>query len=248
MRVDATFSATLLAIAVWTAGGTACAQFVALQNSLSFEDKGTLEAIQGDAMQIRDSKSEPWLISIGHDTTVTVEGDAERDCLRPGLFVQFTGKVKKNGHLEEPLSEIEITSAQGKASLGIFPPDDTEGLKPVRALVAGSYLVKGKVATFRDDELLVIAGRHKITGSVSADELKVKLNLDDTSLAQPGDEVKVKAWYYDTSRPNLNLARRGNAVAETVTITLAKPLKATGKKVRQSERPARASSKSKVSK
>jgi hypothetical protein len=248
MRVNSIFSAGLLALVVWTGGGAACAQFVAPQNSLSFEDKGTLEAIQGNAMQIRDSKSEPWLLSLGPDTIVTVEGDAERDCLRPGLFVQFTGKINKKGQLEEPLSEIEITSAQAKAAMGIFPPDDTDGLKPVRALTAGSYLVKGKLATFRDDELLVIAGRHKITGAVSADELKVKLNLDDTSLAQPGDEVKVKAWYYDAGRPNLNLGRRGNAMAEEVTITLAKPLEATGKKVRQSERPARASSKSKVSK
>lgn len=248
MRVDSTFSVGLLAVAVWSAGGAACAQFVAPQNSLSFEDKGTLEAIQGDAMQMRDSKSEPWLLRIGADTTVTVEGEAERDCLRPGLFVQFTGKIDKKGHLEEPLSEIEITSAQAKASLGLFPPDDVDGLKPVRALTAGSYLIKGKLATFRDDELLVIAGRHKITGAVSADELKVRLNLDDTSLAQSGDEVKVKAWYYDTGRPNLNLGRRGTAMAEEITITLAKPLEATGKKARQSDRPARASSKSKVSK
>ena len=248
MRVDSTFSAGLLAVAVWSAGGAACGQFVAPQNSLSFEDKGTLEAVHGEAMQIRDSKSEPWLLNIGAETKVTVEGEAERDCLRPGLFVQFTGKINKKGHLEEPLSEIEITSAQGKASLGLFPPDDVDGLKPVRALTAGSYLVKGKLATFRDDELLVIAGRHKITGAVSADELKVKLNLDDTSLAQSGDEVKVKAWYYDNGRPNLNIGRRGTAMAEEITITLAKPLEATGKKPRQSERPARASSKSKVSK
>jgi hypothetical protein len=248
MRVDSIFSAGLLAVAVWTASEAACAQFVAPQNSLSFEDKGTLEAIQGEAMQMRDSKSEPWLLSIGADTKVTVEGEAERDCLRPGLFVQFTAKINKKGRLEEPLSEIEITSAQGKASMGIFPADDVEGLKPVRALTAGSYLVKGKLATFRDDELLVIAGRHRISGAVSADDLKVKLNLEDTSLAQPGDEVKVKAWYYDTGRPNLNLARRGNAMAEEITITLAKPLESGGKKPRQTERPARASSKSKVSK
>jgi hypothetical protein len=248
MRIDSIFRAAWFAAAVWTAGGAANAQFVAPQNSLSFEDKGTLEAIQGDAMQMRDSKSEPWLLSIVADTKVTVEGEAERDCLRPGLFVQFTAKINKKGRLEEPLSEIEITSAQAKASMGIFPPEDVEGLKPVRALTAGSYLVKGKIATFRDDELLVIAGRHRISGAVSPDDLKLKLNLDDTSLAQSGDEVKVKAWYYDMGRPNLNLGRRGNAMAEEITITLAKPLESGGKKPRQVERPARASSKSKVSK
>jgi hypothetical protein len=132
--------------------------------------------------------------------------------------------------------------------MGLFPDDDTAQVKSVRAVTAGKYLIKGKLAIFRDDEFLVMAGRHKITGTVSQDELKVKLNVDDLSLAQPSDAVKVKVWHYDLDRPNLTLGRAGKAMAEEITITLKKPLEAGGKKFRQTERPARATLKSKVSK
>ena len=116
-------------------------------------------------------------------------------------------------------------------------------------MTAGTYLVKGKLATFRDDELLVIAGRHKITGGRERDELKVNLNLDDTSLAQPGDEVKVKAWYYDTGRPNRESRpprqRDGRGDHDHAGQAAWQP---PARKPAQIERPARASSKSKVSK
>jgi hypothetical protein len=146
MRVNSTFSAGLLALAVWTAGYPAYAQFVAPQNSLSFEDKGTLEAIQGDAMQMRDSKSEPWLLRIGADTTVTVEGDAER-CLHPGLFVQFTGKI--NRRASGRAAHGGELPQRGKLRWN-FPPDDKEASSPsVRRPLGLSR--QGKLATFRDD-------------------------------------------------------------------------------------------------
>jgi hypothetical protein len=249
MNVETLLKAAACGLAIWTTSAAARAQFTAPQNSLSFEDTGTLEAIQGDVMQIRDSKSEPWLLSIVNDTKVTVEGDAEKECLRPGVFVKFTAELDKKGAIREPIKEIELTSALGKASVGVFPEDDTDGLRPVRTLSAGKYLFKGKIASLKEDDLMVLAGRHKIYAKLSDEDLSVKLNVDDFSFAQPeaGDAVKVKAWYYDIGRPNLNLARPGKAMAEEVTITLAKPLAAGGKKPRQTERPSRPLSKSKVS-
>ncbi len=61
--------------------------------------------------------------------------------------------------------------------------------------------------------------------------------VDDLNLAQRGDEGKVKAWYYDNSRPFGG--NPGKALAQEVVVTLAKPLEHTGKKPRQSAvRPA----------
>ncbi len=247
MRIDSFFTAGLCGLLLWAAGSTTSAQFPEPPR-LRFEDKGTLEVVHSDVMQIRDSKSEAWLLSIGRDTKITVEGMAERECLRPGVFVKFTAEIDKKGSLKKPLAEIEITSAPGRGSLGLFPADDKADPKPLKALAAGSYVIKGKLASLKDGDLLVMAGRHKISGEVSKDELAVKLTTDDVSLAQAGDEVKVSAYYFDASRPNQTLARPGKAVAEEITITLAKPLSAGGRKFRQTERPAKATSRSKVSK
>ncbi|MBI3836456.1 MAG: hypothetical protein HY288_00805 [Planctomycetia bacterium] len=232
MRSYSIFTAGLVGFAAWGVGPAARAQFEAPPNSVAFEDSGTLEAVQPGVLQFRDSKSEAWLLELIGTTKVTVEGEAESECLRPGLYVQLTGQIDKKGALAKEVDEIEIFSAQGKSSLGLFTEAETEpGAKPVRKAGAGTYRIKGKLASYKDGELVIMALDRKITGSTGAD-LKIKLNLDDPALGQAGDEVKVKAWYYDPYRPNPALNRPGKARAEEVTITLAKPLAHSGKKSR----------------
>ena len=249
MRIALLFKAGQLVFAIGTIATAAMAQVTAPPNSRVFDDSGTFEAIHGEIVQIRDSKSEPWLLKIIPETKIVIDGAAEREHLRPGVFVQFECKIDKNNAVKEPLEEIAITSAQSKASLGLFPSDDKEGLaQSVRVPSAGSYVIKGKLVSLRDGEFLVMAGRHKITGTFDEEKLKVKLSLDDISLAQQGDAVKVKAWYYDAGRPAPGLGRAGNAIADEITVTLSKPLATVGKKPRQFERPVRATSKSKVAK
>ncbi|HTM52962.1 MAG TPA: hypothetical protein VL175_03000 [Pirellulales bacterium] len=222
------------------------AEFPVPPNARSFEDTGTLEGVQGSLLQIRDSKSDLWVMSIVDDTKIRIEGEAERDYLRPGVYVQFKVELDKRGAAKEPIKEIEVTPALGKASVGVFPPDDVDGLRPVRSVAAGEYLVKGKIATLRDDQLVVMAGRQKIACTLSDEELAVKLNMDDLSLAKQGDAIKIKAYYYDNYRPNPSVNAPGKGLAEEVTVTLAKPLEGSGKK--KPERAARPASKSRVSK
>ncbi len=233
MRNYSIFAAGLVGFAAWTIGPAARAQFEAPPNSLAFEDSGTLEAVESDVVQFRDSKSEAWLLKLVPETKVTVVGEAESECLRPGRFVQLTGQIDKKGTLTKEVDEIEIFSAQGKSSLGLFPEAESEpASKPMLKAGAGTYRIKGKLASFnKQGELVIMAGNRKITGSVGAD-LKVTLNLDDPTLGQVGDKVEVKAWYYDPNRPNPAMNQPGKALAEEVTITLAKPLAHSGKKAR----------------
>jgi hypothetical protein len=244
MRRNWFFAAGLVSVAGWTCCAAAHAQFEAPPNSLAFEDTGTLEAVEEGLIQIRDSKTEAWLLQIVAETKITIEGEAERDYLRPGLAVQFTGKIDKKGALQKPLGEIELFSPKGKLSIGLFPEgDDGPDAKPDRTGSGGTFHIKGKLISFRDGELVVSAGSRKISGQV-ADEFTVKVNLDDPSVAQNGDTVKVKAWYYDNSKPMPALNRLGKARAEEITITLAKPLAPSVKKNRPPEKAARPTGKS----
>jgi len=245
MRTHSIISAGFAGLAVWAYGATARGQFEPPPDSLRYEDTGKLEAVQPGALLIRDSKMEQWLLELAADTKVAVQGEAEVDCLRPGLFVQLVGHVDKKGVIKEPIDEIEIFSAQGKGALGLFSASATDAaVKAVQKPGAGEYRIKGKLASYRDGELVIAAGNRKILGS-TADDLTVTLNLDDPSIAQVGDEVKVTAWYYERNKPNPVLMRPGRALAQEVTITLAKPLAHTGKKIRQApERPTKSGSKS----
>ena len=245
MRNFSIFTAGLVGFSAWAVGCTARAQFEAPPNSLAFEDSGTLEAVESDALQFRDSKSEAWLLKLVPETIITVLGEAESECLRPGVFVQLTGQIDKKGTLAKEVNELELFSPQGKSSLGLFPEVETEGgSKPVRNAAAGTYRIKGKLVSYKEGELVIMAGNRKITGNASAD-LKVTLNLDDPTLGQKDDKVEVKAWYTDPSKPNPALNRPGIALAQEVTITLSKPLAHSGKKSRppvKSARPAKAES------
>lgn len=228
--------AGLLSLTLAPLASPAWAQFEVPENSLSFEDSGTIEAIEGQYVRIRDSKNDLWILSMNDDTLVSVEGTAEREVLRPTLYVQLTGEIDRKGVVAEPLEEIEIIPPQGKTTVGLFEEDDVDGAKPVKQLSAGKYRVRGRLAIYKDGQFMVMAGKHKITGKVNQDEFVVKLKLEDFSLADRGDEVKVKAWYYDNSRPFGG--NPGKALAEELVVTLAKPLEHTGKKPRQSARPA----------
>ncbi len=255
MRSDSFLMTICVGLVAWTTAPPARAQvetteFEVPAGSLVYEDTGTLEAVQPDVIRMRDSKNEPWLMNIDPHTQVAVEGEAEVSYLRPGVFVQFTGALNKKGLLTAPVKEIEIFSAEGRSTLGLFAAGDSgSAARPVRNPGAGTYVIKGKVASFKGDELVVIAGRTKISAKLDESLETIKVNLDDPSIAQTGDAVKVKAWYYDRGKPNPLFSRPGTAKAQEITITLAKPLAGTMRRARPADKPARATSKSsKISK
>jgi len=222
LRTQLLLAAGVFSLALAPAGARAQGEFRAPPNSLILEDTGTLEGMQGNFVKFRDSKKDPWLLQVVRQTNVAIEGEADADYLRPGLTVELTGTVNQQGSLDEPIEEIEVLSVKGRPSLGLFSAEDETSDKPIRNPEPGKYRIRGKLASFKDGELLIAAGRLKIAAK-TAEELKVKLTLDDARSAKFGDTLKVKAWYYDQGKPNPTLNLPGKALAETVSITLSEP-------------------------
>ena len=226
-------------------------RFQAPPQSVAFEDnESTFEGAQGDIVQIRDSKSEAWYLQASADTKITVKGEAEEDCLRPGIFIETNGEIDKKGMLSAPVSEITIFAIGGKPVVGLFAPSESaepmsDDAKPVRNAGPGKYRIRAKLVVFKDGEIVMLAGNRKIIGDV-AEKLAVNVHLDDLSVAQEGDKLEVKAWYYDQNKPAPlpNGYRFGKAVAEEITVTLSKPL-VSGKKPRPAEKPVKSPTKSK---
>jgi hypothetical protein len=199
------------------------AKFIPPENTLPLEDSGTLDHYESDLLRIRDSKMDLWLLKILPETTISVTGTAKADYLRPGLGVEFDNELNKKGQLTEPIAEINLLPE--KTTLGLFSADeDADDARPVRNPEAGAYHIRGKVAAVKEGELTVSIGGKRYTGKLAeGDELKINFTSDDPSVAATGDTVKVKAWYYENTKPNSAMNIPGRAIAEDIAITLAKP-------------------------
>ena len=198
-------------------------QFQPPVNSLALDEEGTLEAIQGNLLKFRDSNQEVWVVKVDPRTTVSIEGVADLSYLKPGMTVELTGNVTADEAIAEPLAEIDVINSKARLPLGLFEVGETDGdAKPVRNPEPGEYRVRGRITKVNDKELSISAGRFKIAAT-AADDMKVVLAVDDPRLAQFGDQMKVKAWYYDIGKPNPTLNRPGQALAEEVNITLSNP-------------------------
>ena len=142
MRAYSIFTVALVGLPVWSTGTIVRGQFEAPANSLAFEDTATLEMAESGLMRVRDSKNDIWLLSIVPETKITVEGEAEIECLRSGLFVQLKGELDKKGQIKDEVDEITIVSGGGKSSLGFFSAASTSFLKVVEVTTASLFKIK----------------------------------------------------------------------------------------------------------
>ncbi len=218
---------TMPAVAALALGASLAAAQVPLEppaNSLTLEETGTLEGIQGNLVKFREKETkELWVLMVDPQTTqVSIEGEADLDYLRRGMTVELTGKIDKSAKVEEPLEELTVLDVKSRPTMGLFPPDEgSNDARPLRDPAPGEYLVRGKIKSIKDNTITIAAGRMTITAT-AGEEFKVKLDINDARMAQPGDTMTVKAWYIDTWKPNPTFQTPGKAKAETLNITLSK--------------------------
>ncbi len=230
MRTQRLLAAGVFGLALGPAAAQAQGQFQVPPNSLSLEETGTLGGMQGNYIKFHDKNKDIWLLQVVPQTTVSIEGEAGADYLRRGLTIELTGQISEDSTLAESIKTIVVISSKGRLAMGLFSPDaDDAKAKPVRNPEAGKYRIRGRVVSLKNGELLIAAGRLKISGKID-DDLKVKLTVNDARLAQFGDEMKVKAWYLDFAKAAPN--RLGRARAEEISIKLSNPPSRNGKRSR----------------
>jgi hypothetical protein len=193
----------------------------------SLDEKGTVKGVVDGKIQFEADKGGMWWIQLSGDTKLHVEGTAEPSYLRGGLAVRFTGEFDKKGALSEEIKEIEIFTPQGKNGLGLF--SDANSTKPVRNAPAGSYDIRGKVKSFKDNDIVVSAGTKTISGKV-IEGLTIKINVEDVKDVAEGDKATVKATYFDAPQQPYGGANPRVAAGNEVQVTLAKPLTGVKKK------------------
>lgn len=177
----------------------------------SFRIEGKILGIQPGIIQWTSDGETPRLLKLDPKQTrrVTVTGTAEPEFLRPGMFIRFTAPIDKKGNVQQPVKVLTIFTPSGDPeqgfTVGVYSEDPTDPNAP--------YTVAGQLRGERRGTYVLAAGGDVIRFELDeAPEIGVDVN--DYSLAMPGDEIRGNAWGYDESQ----------LVADAIDIKLAEPL------------------------
>lgn len=179
----------------------------------SVEVNGKIVNVKRGLITAVDGDNQEGMIKVDpKETKVYVSGTALPSVLRSGMFVRFTGKFDK-ATATEPVTKLEIFEPSEDVDIGVFPEDPTDPNSDV--------LVAGRVTAFKRGKLMMAAGRQKVQADV-AEDAELTLQVSDYSLAQAGDEIRVRG----------KLFAPGKIIGTQIDITLAEPLGEPEKKTR----------------
>lgn len=200
----------------------ACAIFstasVQGQDLPPYSGKGTLDGTTRGYIKMTDSSGTPYLVKILDTAKITVVGTAEPGFLKPGLIVRMTAELNSKGIAQSELTEISIIELSDLINFtlqaDLAPGEDINDQKgPV------NYLVIGRVKSFKNGQLQVVAPG-KVIKAKLAEDAKINVDVTDYSWAQEGDVVSVDGKLY----------MPGQVIADKVQIEMAKPLAPKGKR------------------
>ena len=193
---------------------------------------GTIRAISPKALQIIAEDGSPWIIALPERRELLVyHGTAPAQWLQRGMFVRFTATLDKRLETEETVRELVVVTVRPGVEPGVFPEADAAQLladaeqnKKTRKKkrqpppdTPVPCLVIGRLYGYKNGEMTVAAGRLMVKAPL-AEDAKVTIEVNDHSLARPGDKVEVSALFF--------LNAPGRATARQMKITAAGPLAA----------------------
>ncbi len=135
--------------------------------------------------------------------------------LSKGAFVRFNGTFMANGQATEPIKRVEFFQPVSMKQLNGHQKERfTAGIHVDRHADDGSPIAKalvvGMLVGITDDAIMVQAGKVPLQVPLAAD-VKLVLNINNLSMVQEGDPVKVSGFYQP---PNETLVK-----ADTIMIS-----------------------------
>lgn len=220
---------SLVAASMLMAAWASClpAAIHAQRNNRQVVEMTLFTGLQGQVMGVRpgmiqwtDDSGQSMYVKLLPQTQVQVKGTADPEFLRPGLFVRFHATVNQQGEVDGPLSELTIFTPRDGYAVGVFNDSDDP------TATDGPLLIAGQLRNLRNTKFIVTVGQQQVRGELSED-VTVNLELNDYSLAQPGDKFTVTGVGFE----------RDKIEARGIEIILAEQL-STGKKKPRRNRPA----------
>lgn len=164
------------------------------------EFSGTLKSVTRNGVMVtRDDGTDVTVMSPDTPTGIRFVADAKPAFLTRGTLVRFSGTFMANGQATEPISRVEAFQpvnpklVKGHVAQQFIPGvhKDRHGEKD--ATVA-KVIVVGALMGLTETGIMVQAGNVSVQAPLASD-VKLMLNVNNFSLAQEGDPVKVSGFY-----------------------------------------------------
>src|SRR5688500_10292644 len=205
----------------------------------------TLKQTTPAAIGVVTETGEQWVVQLDgrpRERKLSCVGKAEPSFLRSGMLVQLEGSVNKRGQVQEQISQITVTTLREGVEVGIYPegqrsragnlfsdePEDAKKKKPPPKPDAVPCRMTGYIMKIsRTGELTINCGNQAVKADL-ADEANVSIDLNNLSLAQPGDKIELRGWH-----PK---GQKGRAWSRDISVSAAKVLGEAKKKTKEEER------------
>ena len=183
----------------------------------------TVDEPTDDDNQPRKRKKMPhgtWSVIVPHDTPIQVTGEATPEYLHHGLLVRLTveGKKPEQGAAETAHEMTIVTAASHKpvpkGSTGSKSKDNAE---PATQKEESGRTIIGQLGHFKDNQWSVIS-EGKTWHIELAEDAKIKVAFTGSKFVSPGDKIVVQG--------EMIHGKPGTCTANSVQVTLAKPLDA----------------------
>ena len=155
--------------------------------------KGKFVAAKPGMIQWTESDEIPCYVKVLPSTYVQVLGEAEPSFLRPGLLVKFTGTIQGRGTVAEPVEEITVFTPRDGYTIGVINEDENSKRDD------GPKSITGQLKSIKNGKITVVAGKQTIKAEL-VEEPVVKIDINDYSLATPGDEITISGLGLDQTK------------------------------------------------
>ncbi len=185
----------------------------------NIRSKGKIEAIRPGFLKVTAGGG-AWVLKVqAKPENIALEGTADKDWLQPGMLVRFVASLNDKGIAQTPVEELSVFTPRPGYGVGVLREnriDEHVGLGGDTQPTGPTYLVAGKLARIKDGQIMVAAGRDRVTASL-ADEVKITVDmLGDYRLARPGDEIEFRG----------RVLQPGQAIIGKMKIVAANPFEA----------------------
>ena len=175
------------------------------------EVEGTLAAVAGDRIKIKDEQQDEYFAVLSRMSKLTYKGTADAKFLRPGFMLRFEADFDmQQGIALSPVGELEVFRPSQSRRLqpeerqsqtpGVYPAkaDDKQKDGPRNVRQAASrviaqknrFLVVGQLRVVQPTKLQVLVRNRPIIVDINEDT-KITVSAGDVMYCLPGDKVKL---------------------------------------------------------
>ena len=174
---------------------------------------GILKGAANGRLVVATENAGMWQVTLPNShEKVSYSASADLEYLKPGMMLRFNATITNKGLVVSEISALTVFTPVEKGDVGIKPAaemgpsgadalfaDPKDAKKPPKAPEQMACIVAGELVSLKGKKMLVSAGGVSLKCEL-AENAKVDVFVHDLRLAQPGDKVNLRAWFYTNNK------------------------------------------------